>query len=581
MFKRIVPFLIATILFVILLFVTNRPGTDLFEIPRIDYTLFMNADGTANVTETFTMRFKKPFRYVTWALDMPEGVTVEDLQYEVVQGPPLLGGVQERKVGPNSFDLLFQFSRSMEEYVQTPPQGLIVQLKISYSVKNLLIQGRDFTQLFIKYLGEAPVAVKKLDVKMVFPSEFGEPKVYHHPWGLQVSSNKEGRIKNFVFKNVPPNCFVEGRYVFDKPILVQGVRHQDVSVREVINYERGYFLKNVLGVALAASYTLFVTLFPFYLYRKFGREFSIVYDAEYEREVPYRDPPDVVNAAVRRLCSAPDEQGLNSLLLNAVKEKKARFVMGQNGEVVALELLSNEDVITKIFDGFLQDGKLNFEAFKKAVQKESNARKFLENYRRWQQNVLKQVREKNLMDEKGNKVAKSFAFVFAVLIPMVVLFTSVNFDSAFRVVIDYVRILMFLCLSVGTAVLLQRKDVFSRWTHEGLLYYLRWKNFEKFLLDFSALSSHPPASVAIWDDYIVYATALGIAKTVAENFKKLNPPSESSVASLVVVEPRVLDVVPTIVMTASQTVSKSSSSSNGFRGGSAGSGAGGSRIGAG
>jgi len=161
MFKRIVPFLIATILFVILLFVTNRPGTDLFEIPRIDYTLFMNADGTANVTETFTMRFKKPFRYVTWALDMPEGVTVEDLQYEVVQGPPLLGGVQERKVGPNSFDLLFQFSRSMEEYVQTPPQGLIVQLKISYSVKNLLIQGRDFTQLFIKYLGEAPVAVKK------------------------------------------------------------------------------------------------------------------------------------------------------------------------------------------------------------------------------------------------------------------------------------------------------------------------------------------------------------------------------------------------------------------------------------
>jgi uncharacterized membrane protein len=87
--------------------------------------------------------------------------------------------------------------------------------------------------------------------------------------------------------------------------------------------------------------------------------------------------------------------------------------------------------------------------------------------------------------------------------------------------------------------------------------------------------------VAIWDDYIVYATALGIAKTVAENFKKLNPPSESSVASLVVVEPRVLDVVPTMVRTASQTVSKSSSSSGGFRGGSAGSGAGGSRIGAG
>ena len=581
MFKRIVPFLIAAILFAILLFVAHPPGTDLFEIPQVDYTLFMKADGTANVTETFTLRFKKPFRYFTWALDMPEGVTMEDLQYEVVQGPPLLGGVQERKVGPNSFDLFFQFSRSMDEYVQTPPQGLIVQLKISYSVKNLLIQGRDFTQLFIKYLGEAPVPVKKLDVKMVFPSEFGEPKVYHHPWGLQVSSSKDGRIKNFVFRNVPLNCFVEGRYVFDKPILVQEARHQDVSLREVINYERSYILKNVLGVALAASYTLFVILLPFYLYRKFGREFSISYDAEYEREVPYRDSPDVVNGVVKRLCSVPDEHGLNSVLLNAVKEKKARFVMGQKGEIVALELSSKDDVIMKIFDGFLQDRKLNFNVFKKAVQKESNARKFLENYRRWQQKVLRQIKEKNFMDEKGNKIAKSFALVFAILIPIIALFLSNNLGPAFKVIVDYVRTLMFLCISAGIAVFLMRKDVFSRWTHEGLLYYLRWKNFERFLLDFSALSSHPPASVAIWDDYIVYATALGIAKTVAENFKKLNPPSESSVASLVVIQPRVLDVVPTMVRTASQTVSKSSSSSGGFRGGSAGSGAGGSRIGAG
>ncbi|MBC7122721.1 MAG: hypothetical protein H5T94_05765, partial [Pseudothermotoga sp.] len=50
MFKRIVPFLIAAILFAILLFVAHRPGTDLFEIPQVDYTFFMKADGTANVT---------------------------------------------------------------------------------------------------------------------------------------------------------------------------------------------------------------------------------------------------------------------------------------------------------------------------------------------------------------------------------------------------------------------------------------------------------------------------------------------------------------------------------------------------
>ncbi|HBT40312.1 MAG: hypothetical protein XD58_0480 [Thermotoga sp. 50_1627] len=581
MSKRIVPFLIATVVFLLLVFVTHRPETDLFEIPQVDYTMLMQADGTANVAETFTMRFKKPFRYVTWALDMPEGVTIENVRYEVLQGPPLLGGVQEKRIGPNSVDLLFQFSRSMEEYVQIPPEGLTVQLRVNYSVKNLLMQGEDFTQLLIKYLGQAPVPIKKLDVKMIFPPEFGEPKVYHHPWGLQVSSSKDGRIVNFVFRNVPPNTFVEGRYVFDRLTLVQSVRRQDVSLSEIVDYEKRYMLKNVLVVTLAASYTLFVILFPFYLYRKFGRESSIVYDAEYEREVPYRDSPDVVNGVVKRLCSVPDEHGLNSVLLDAVREKKARFVIGQNGEIVALELLSNDAVITKLFDRFIQDGRLYFDAFKKAVQKESNARKFLENYRRWQQDVLRQIKEKNLMDERGNKIAKSFALIFAILTPIIALLLSSNLGPAFKVIVDYVRTLMFLCISAGIAVFLMRKDVFSRWTQEGLLYYLRWKNFERFLLDFSALSSHPPASVAIWDEYIVYATALGIAKVVAENFKELNPPSESSVASVVVVQPKVLDVAPAMVRTASQTISRSSSSSGGFKGGSAGSGAGGSRIGAG
>lgn len=582
MFKRIVPFLVAAVVFFILLFVTSRPSTDLFELPVRAYTLLVENDGTANVTETFTMRFIKPFRYVTWSLDMPEGVTIEDFHYEVLQGPPLLGGVQFKRFEPRNIDILFQFSRTMGDYVQVPKQGLIVELKFSYKVKNLLVHGKDFTQLFIKYASEAPVITKRLEVRTVFPDEFGRPIVYQHPWGLAVNSKTDGRIHQFVFKNVPPDTFVEGRYIFTKILPVRFKRYEDVSLSEVLAYEKGYAQKNYFGTIFALIYGSFAFLFPIFLYRKFGTEFSIVYDAEYEREIPYRDSPDVVNGVVKKLCASPDEHGLNGLLLNEVKEKRARFIVGQKGEIEAIEFLTDvsKSDVAKIFDGFISENKLDLNSFKKVVQRESNARKFLQNLRKWQQDVLHRIREKKLLDERGNRIAKGFAAVFCVLIPLIVLFTSANLGPEYRPMIIYVRTVMFLCVSTGIAILLMRKDVFSRWTKEGLLYYLRWKNFEKFLLDFSALSTYPPQSIAIWDEYIVYATALGIAKTVAENFRKLNPPAEASVTSFVLAQPKALDVIPSVVRTASQTVARSSSSGS-FKGGSVGSGAGGSRIGAG
>lgn len=582
MFRRIVPFLMAAVVFFILLFITNRPSTDLFELPVRTYTLLMENDGTANVTETFTMRFIKPFRYVTWSLDMPEGVTIENFHYEVLQGPPLLGGVQFKRFEPRNIDILFQFSRTMGEYIRVPRQGLIIELKFSYRVKNLLVQGRDFTQLFIKYAAEAPVITKKLDVKIVFPDEFGRPIVYQHPWGLAVNSRVEGGIRQFIFRNVPPNTFVEGRYVFEKILPVRFKRHEDVSLREVLAYEKRYIQKNYFGAIFAFVYGSFAFLFPIFLYRKFGREFSIIYDVEYEREIPYGDSPAVVNGVVKKLCASPDEHGLNGLLLNEVKEKRARFIVGQKGEVEAIEFLTDvsKNDVAKIFNGFISENKLDLNSFKKALQRESNARKFLQNFRKWQQDVLYKIREKKLMDEKGNRIAKSFAVVFCVLIPLIGLFALANLGPEYRSMIIYVRTVMFLCVSTGIAIILMRKDVFSRWTKEGLLYYLRWKNFEKFLLDFSALSMYPPQSVAIWDEYIVYATALGIARTVAENFRKLNPPAEAPVTSFVLAQPKALDVIPSVVRTASQTVAKSSSSSS-FKGGSVGSGAGGSRIGAG
>ena len=48
---------------------------------------------------------------------------------------------------------------------------------------------------------------------------------------------------------------------------------------------------------------------------------------------------------------------------------------------------------------------------------------------------------------------------------------------------------------------------------------LKWKNFKKFLSDNSLMKEHPPESIVIWNQYLVYATALGVADKVYESMK--------------------------------------------------------------
>jgi len=50
-----------------------------------------------------------------------------------------------------------------------------------------------------------------------------------------------------------------------------------------------------------------------------------------------------------------------------------------------------------------------------------------------------------------------------------------------------------------------------------------WKSFKKFLQDFSKLDERDYKSIAIWEHYLVYATALGISKKVIKQLKIVFP----------------------------------------------------------
>jgi uncharacterized membrane protein len=114
----------------------------------------------------------------------------------------------------------------------------------------------------------------------------------------------------------------------------------------------------------------------------------------------------------------------------------------------------------------------------------------------------------------------------------------------------------------------------------------KWRAFRRFLTDFSSLPEAPTLAVVIWEQYLVYATALGVADEVEKQVKALIPPQElpspwkgapSGINSMAFVHR--FNTVP--VHSAVSTTSASSSSSSGIGSFSSGGGGGGGFSGGG
>ena len=89
--------------------------------------------------------------------------------------------------------------------------------------------------------------------------------------------------------------------------------------------------------------------------------------------------------------------------------------------------------------------------------------------------------------------------------------------------------------------------------------------YKRFITDLTLLKQHPPASVAIWDEHLVYATALHCTRQVEKNMKIVDPQASNNALRA------------TTLHTSMRAATTTSSSSRGGVGRSSGGGGGGAR----
>ncbi|MCK4680271.1 DUF2207 domain-containing protein, partial [bacterium] len=71
-------------------------------------------------------------------------------------------------------------------------------------------------------------------------------------------------------------------------------------------------------------------------------------------------------------------------------------------------------------------------------------------------------------------------------------------------------------------------SLIKRRSPEAALEFKQWKALKKYLLHFSELKEAPPASLTLWEHFLVYAVALGIADKVLKALEPHIPQMEAS-----------------------------------------------------
>ena len=485
---------------------------------ELDY--YLNPDGTINVVEHITYDLDGSFYqlYVQKPLDLDienasgycarKECTFSQVPYEGWDELRLDGDFQDERI-----DAYFM-----------------------YTVKGEILEQKDASQFFYKLWGDQwEKGVGTIDARIHLPGDVSQASYFMHPPGRDYRVNASGRTLEIVSVDHPAKTYLELNLVMPKGWF-SGLRRAEryMTRSEIEDGERAYarneaivgFLRMILTIiAFAALPLAFI-----FAYLRFGTEkplSSLGYLAEYEREPPgplspaqvsyLLDPqgegfrPEALSAEMLALVHSghlemEEREVIKKGLLGERKEKKLCFRCTEkdtatlNGAQAALRAF----IASKETDGwFSVDG---FSDQKNAVSLRILAKNFDSSVKSW-------FKGTNYIDGRGNNLVMGLAGLL--LVVSVVMLLVVEGDPVGILLL--VESIAFLLLASLKPTLL------GRWSDEGRVAEAKWKNFKKFLNDYTLLREKAPRDMAVWEEYLIYATGFGIADKVQKAIKVVMP----------------------------------------------------------
>ncbi len=313
------------------------------------------------------------------------------------------------------------------------------------------------------------------------------------------------------------------------PRYVVGVRARTESANSLVGFLHG--LRGVLKPLLVV-YVLGVPFVLLFLYRRLGSEkrFTVPKYLSYIPN-PERKPWEV-NMLFHGDSTRADENAFYATLLDL--ERRGLVEIEIKGDDVRVKHRGKvpEDIYEMKLISFIEKysyyggGALSTKEMTRLIDSyvERKDRRGLEKLKRDFGEVFEfenrnYVRE--FLSTRGHRLVKRGGITLSVLFGLLIGMLLTLFRSKGVYVYD------LLILSLGGIVVsnlpwvLMPPQVFGRWKENYYKEKLEWEAFRNFLSDMAMLQKYAPEDVAIWKEWLIYATALGVADRVEEAMDKL------------------------------------------------------------
>ena len=559
---------------------------------HVDMEVYDN--GLVNVAEEIDYHFDSSANGVYRDIRLKEGQTIENLQVDVD------GAYCKYVVIPDGYTQRIKVYLYRDAAkTQKITSGTNVKLYLQYDMTNVARVYNDVGELQFKVWGdEWDEDLDHLTATIAFP-ESKKLKYWINPPSRDAEAHWEDNVLYIKDNHISSGDYVEARALIplsefdgDAPYakhINKDAKDEIEKIQGEAEAQQGFL--NTIGSALNYLLALVVAL-PLAIYMKFGREPKTDYQAIYEHEPPTKDPPAFVNALMDSMSKDVgdlNEQAFQATIMDLINRgklgvdseedtefTKSTFVTVKNTD--GLERFERE--LIGILQTYELDGRISFSYMQDCLHSETQARAFQDRYNNWCQNFKNDYLPDDVLREYFDNTGAdylNYSGFGAIILGILLIGFSLFFDFKGSFITTIIGVVMG---AIGVGSLLIPSGVPGKYTLKGKLYAEKWTKFKKFLEDYSLIKEHPPESIAIWNEYLVYATALGVADKVYKAMKMhvyggLNDPSYTSNDLFMFYYLGGHNHISSSFSTASSTISAANNDSIGGIGGGSGGGGGG------
>lgn len=426
-----------------------------------------------------------------------------------------------------------------------PSYDEIRTVEITYILKDVILVYNDIAELHWNFIGsEWDNGMQNVNITINLPNTSNELRAWGHgPLNGIVSISSKDKIDLHI-DGLNYNTEVTARVTFDNTLITGATKtYNENGLENILKEEENYtdyankvrFLSKCLIYALITSAILFV-ICPIVWYFVKKKEFEKAdFNGIYYRELPEDYGPAVMAEllgaiTISELMSAclmnMTRLGVISIteIKNTKNAKKNDYLiklLTDKKNIEEMNNISDNEKYLLLNMLFTENTHFTLEELKKRFKKSSEQSTATLKCQTWLKKIKEDARKYELYKD-NYRIAKGCVWFVSLPVIICLILIVLGFVFTFDDIIGFSMITLILGLCV---IAIAASEIHSkiRLTKKGVNHKAKWKAFSKFLDDFSKMEDYPVQSLVLWEHYLVYAVALGKAKTVIKQLQIMYP----------------------------------------------------------